>query len=158
MGLFNSNREGHVFAAATVGLSGILSSIVLGLPWYFYVAAAAIPCWELWGTCDNDIDTRSPHKGSWLRRFWVRWWKRYALSTAHRSRLSHSIWPGTFLRLGVGCWPILWLMVLHAIIVDGGASQQMPWALSVLAGCIVADCVHMAKDGYAPWEWLFGRA
>lgn len=153
--IFNSNREGHLFAAFSAGIGVAISSVILGTPWEFYITAVTIPLWELYGTCDNDIDTRSPCRGPWYRKLWVKWWKNYALRTAHRSRLSHSILPGTFLRLGVGLWPVCWVVVIAEVIWD--IPYLIPATIAVVSGCVIADCVHMAKDGYWPTEWLFGR-
>ncbi len=146
MKIFNSNRTGHVTAAIAVGCSLAGGAIVLNLPWQFFVTAATIPLWELWGTCDNDVNSRSLKKGRWYRRFWVWWWKDYALTVAHRSRFSHSIIPGTIIRLIVSGW-VFFLICKPGLLI----------ALPVLAGCVIADCVHMLKDGYWPQEILFGR-
>lgn len=156
MKIFNSNRTGHISAAVALGAVTLATAIALKDA-HIAVAAVTVPAWELWGTCDNDIDTRSSRKGPWYRRLWVCWWKKYALRTPHRSKLSHSIFPGTFLRLGVGCWPILWGMLLYSVMVSGGVFHLMDWSIAVLCGCIAADTLHLLKDGFGLSEIVFGK-
>ena len=50
-----------------------------------------------------------------------------------------------------------WLWVFdfeQGIALPRGFAEYWPW---VLAGCVVADALHMVKDGFGPVEIVFGR-
>ena len=156
MKVFNSNRTGHVSAASFVGAITLATSAVTRNP-LLATAAITIPFHELWFTCDNDINSRSAKRGPWIRRLWVMYWKPYAKLVAHRGKWSHSILPGTLARLVYGS-ALFWLPAVLIVKRFGLVWGDLaPWCWAVLAGCIVADVIHMLKDGYGLGEVFFGR-
>lgn len=157
MKVLDSNRTGHVAAAAVFGLGILAAAAIIRSPG-LVISAVTIPLWELCCTPDVDINTRSSRKGPWYRRLWVLWWKPYARMVSHRSKWSHSLFWGLPLRFIWGPMFFLWaLMLLPGPQATFTAKALITWWPWVLTGCVVADTVHMLKDGYGLVQIMFGK-
>lgn len=148
MSYLDSNRQGHLTAAVFTGFGGLLYSFYADIP-ALTITAIAIPLWEFYATPDMDHASRKVWGSVW-RRLWVLYWRPYAKMIGHRSRWSHSLLFGLPLRLSYGLAP-LWLW----LVVEGVGPGEIVWY--GLAGCALADVVHLIKDGYGPVRIIFGR-
>lgn len=200
MEIFNSNRKGHLFAAAIAGL--FCFSLGLALNQKFLMKMGFV-CflWEVAATNDMDHNSRKI-SGRWLKRLWVLYWWPYQKIIVHRSKWSHSLLIGTPLKALYIAWPY-WLWLLHhnwptiqqfnlataiafvaqvaisllTLLVDqvvALATGPVDWFWNVVAqisavatatmswswlpaGAVLADAVHLSKDGYSVHSMLFGR-
>lgn len=146
---FDSNRTGHLCAAATTALGIVAAALFLGNTRLLATAAGTF-FWELWATPDMDHASRSIWGSPW-RRLWVIYWRPYARLVKHRSKLSHSLLFGLPTRLLYGLAP-LWIYAQAT-----GLNAISQWTLYALAGCAIADTVHMIKDQYGLGEIFFGK-
>ena len=143
----DSNRTGHITAAIATGT--FLTAIALHYQSpKMLTAAITVPTWELMATMDMDHDSR-PVSGSLLRRVWVGYWYVYQQLVGHRSRFSHSLLIGNPCRWAYVLAPWILVWVIHSG-VSFEELQKLPtdtlfW---VWVGSLVADTVHLAKDGY----------
>ena len=143
----DSNRTGHMTAAIATGI--FLTAIALRYQSpQILTIAITVPAWELVATMDMDHNSRRI-SGSWLRRVWVSYWYAYQQLVGHRSRFSHSLLIGNPCRwfYVLAPWVLIW--ALHS-----GTSletlQKLPTdtLFVVWMGSLVADTVHLVKDGY----------
>ena len=153
---WDSNRTGHLFAAALAGAGLAVANTFVYQDPILYVTAAAVPLWEWFGTPDMDHNSRRA-KGGFFRIAWVLWWGRYAKVVGHRSPLSHSLTHGLPLRLWHGFWP-LWMAVFVLIGTGYDLRDFWPYLEAAIAGCVIADVIHMLKDGFNPAEIIRGKA
>lgn len=138
--LLNSNRTGHMTAAIATGLSILAISTQIYDPNIQSITrhiGFIVPLWELLATPDMDHNSRRMG-GSLFRRLWVLFWLPYQKLVKHRSKWSHSIIPGTLARMA-------YVWVLPLLIIGAGFDA---WMVPFIVAPIVADTVHLLKDGY----------
>jgi hypothetical protein len=156
--LFNSNREGHLFAASVVGLGLAAASwrMIDGelLRYSATMTGILVPLWELFATPDMDHSSRKMG-GTLFRCLWVLFWGPYRALVPHRSRWSHSLLIGTPARM-LYVWGVPLLLTRQWW---QGVDVSMLVALSpFVIAPFVADTVHLLKDGYySPLDMLLGR-
>lgn len=154
MSYLDSNRKGHVAAAAATGVVVMGYSVYSGAP-PIGITALTIFAWELYATPDMDHSSRRVWGSIW-RKLWVLYWYPYAQCISHRSRWSHSLLFGLPLRLLYGLAPF-WFWVGYQWWYVGTIPRVLELFPFVLTGCVLADIVHLVKDGYGPVKVLLGR-
>ena len=148
--LTNSDRPGHLFAAGIVGAVIAVYNLPLG---------ASVLFWEWFATPDMDITTRRPRRlVGWL---WVTFWRPWSVCVSHRSMFSHSLLFGTPCRLAyVLAAPAFLLMFPHSIfhwIWEGHQGLVFRVLETVVMGAVIADTVHLFKDGYGFIKLFIGE-
>lgn len=145
--LLNSNRTGHLFAAAIAG--AIIAP-------FFPVTGIGVFLWEWLATNDVDLmENRRPKRLPGM--LWKWFWLPYAEAIPHRSQFSHSIVWGTTFKLGY-VFAIIFLVGWALVGNEASAEFSRSLALAVWPSAAIADAVHLLKDGYKnPMHILFGR-
>lgn len=144
----------------------------LGQPALSIKMATTIIIWGLLFSPDLDLADTGRHQGGGCKA-WHRWkrmglgwlWKPYGHAFKHRSPFTHSLIPGTLLRLlYVLALPIaFWIWKTQPDLmawVDWNAEQieqfkeQSISVFTLIACCFIADIVHLITDRIHPKDWL----
>lgn len=148
--LLNSNRSGHLFAAAVTALAIFP---------FHPITAVSVFLWELFATCDMDLaENRRPKRLP--SKLWVGFWYPWGKLVKHRSFLSHSLLIGTPLRLVyVLAIPVVLLLNPHSVLHwawEGHRALVLTGLETVVVSAFVGDAVHLIKDDYGVKELLLG--
>jgi uncharacterized metal-binding protein len=165
------NRDGDkhdhnaAITAALVLIGGIISMhLIEGI-----LISATVVVWGLWFSPDLDLSESGRWKGGACKA-WHRWkriglgwfWKPYGRAIKHRNPFSHSLFPGTLIRL-------IYVLIIPALValafnfqlisLPDFIGQHLPYQItftrkfyelimkSILTGALIADAVHLATDG-----------
>lgn len=165
------DRRCIVVALALGGGIAALGHPVLGLK-----AGITITTWGLLFSPDLDLSNTGRHQGGGCKA-WHRWkrmrlgwfWKPYGYLIPHRSEFSHTLIPGTLLRLlYVLIVPgLLWLWQsdfdFSTLIkeIEPLSAEQLKaqkdfvlYALFYLSCCFTADAVHLWTDNIPFKKWI----
>lgn len=157
-----------VFVAIALGAFVTL----LGYPSLGIRMALIITAWGLLFSPDLDLADTGRHQGGGCKA-WHRWkraglgwvWKPYGHAFKHRSKFSHTLIPGTLLRLlYVGLpWFALYLYfsdfnfgrLLSPSLEQISQLKELSIQVFINIGCcFIADSVHLITDKISPKEWL----
>jgi uncharacterized metal-binding protein len=103
-----------------------------------------------WVTPDADHmgttheEYRAMRKLGFLGSLLVAWMIPYAYTFSHRSRKSHSIWPGTPIRF---LWATLPLFLISAAVAIWLGPAYVIWYPIMLIGWSIQDIFHYKRDG-----------
>ncbi len=138
------------------------------------MSGCVVPVWEFLATMDMDHEARTIRGPIW-RRCWLTYWWPYKMLVPHRSEFSHSLLVGTPIRLVYVFLPFILIEIATSPFTSSellefaasnpalawdwlwGWIQEWRW---LVAGAVVADLVHLLKDGYLRYGLggiLFGR-
>ena len=155
--IWDSNKRGHRFAAALVGV-GIATCGIATQNYYLVATGLTIPVYERF--CTPDMDHNSRHSNT----LWLKYWAPFKWMTPHRSRWSHSLLLGTPLRFAYAAFPFAIALGFWVALdpVVGAILAANPWAWAQLfswipLAAIISDTVHLLKDGFGPIELFFGK-
>lgn len=144
----------------------------LGYPALGIKMALIMITWGLLFSPDLDLaDTGRWQSGGC--KAWHRWkraglgwfWKPYGHAFKHRSVYSHTLIPGTLIRLLYVCLPFCCLYLVcvrpdistvfkNALALKESLKALALQALFIFSSCFIADAVHLSTDNIPPKEWL----
>ena len=160
--------------AAAVTIGGLLT--LTGRPLIGLQATATISIWGLMFSPDLDLADTGRHQGGGCKA-WHRWkrmglgwcWKPYGFLIKHRSPYSHTLIPGTLIRLlyvfipfVVGylfiAKPDLWIIFDKLVSLDKEYLKSLePLSSNIfllLLWCFTADSIHLYSDNIPLKDWL----
>ena len=127
--------------------------------------ATSIITWGLLFSPDLDLADTGRHQGGGCKA-WHRWkrmglgwvWKPYGHAFKHRSPFTHSLIPGTLLRLlYVLALPLVfWIWKAFPNFASLLAQlKELSTPILILIGCcFISDVVHLITDKIPPKDWL----
>lgn len=174
-------HDRNVLIAAVV----LLVAVTYWRQWPLIIVPFVMVIWGLYFSPDLDLSDSGSAKGGACRA-WHRWrrlglgwfWKPYGYRYTHRSPLTHSIWPGTFIRLLYISQPAILILLASLLLVRIKFPNLLPsdlflkvdllspkqiyivlkeaayWPLRVLLGCILGDIIHLLSDKIYPDHWI----
>jgi uncharacterized metal-binding protein len=170
---WNADGDGHdrnaIIAGVVVG--GLMARY--GYPVTGVASTAQIIIWGLLFSPDLDLSDTGRKQGGGCKA-WHRWkrmglgwfWKPYGRAIGHRSIKSHSLIPGTLIRffyslsipLILGTVWIIKYGVPEFLLIENLGWNTLKrltiMLLVTLANCMIADAVHLIRDGIAIKEWF----
>jgi uncharacterized metal-binding protein len=154
---FQSDGSRHEFYCLFMGTGVALSNSPWGFNTFTWIEASIfwvlIMVWGFYFSPDLDLSD-----GAWKCKAWHRWkrlrlgwfWIPYGMLFKHRSGWSHSLLPGTAVRLGYALIPLVligaalfqvWSLIRNPLFIN-------VWLLIFLIGqaALLADLVHLTVD------------
>lgn len=162
-------HDRHCIVAA-IAVGGAVT--LFGQPALGISMALTITAWGLLFSPDLDLANTGRHQSGGCKA-WHRWkraglgwyWKPYGYAFKHRSKFSHTLIPGTLLRILYVVLPVLLVYVRFSgfdlgILFQADQAQVVQLKALVinicvhLSCCFIADIVHLITDKIPPKDWM----